>query len=98
MTVFVKLFDTPRGQLLVRKAVVERYDGEEAPGIECVFCDDGVYFFSTAAFDTKANRDKAFDAVKEDLFRAPPLFELPSFFYENGLVCDRFSITSDPKD
>ena len=98
MTVFVKLFDTPRGQLLVRKAVVERYDGEEAPGIERVFCDDGVYFFSTAAFDTKANRDKAFDAVEKESFEAVPLFKFPSFFYENGLVYDRYSITSDPED
>ena len=98
MAVFAKLFDTPGGQLLVRKAVAERYGGEEAPGIECVVYDGEVCFSMTAAFDTKANRDKAFDAVEKESFDGRPLFGFPVFFYENGLVREQVSFTTDPED
>ena len=98
MAVFAKVFDAPGGQWLVRKTVFEMADCPDAAGIECVFKRAGVYFSTIMAFNTKANRNKVFDAVTEESFLGASVFRLPNFFYENGVEQEYRSVRSDPED
>ena len=93
-----KLFDVPGGQRLVRKAVAERVEGEEAPAIECVLLTEDAYFTTTVFFDTKADRDKVFDAVTADSFDGLALFDLPSFFDVNGRLYARHFLRAEQED